>query len=214
MISKVRGKIGLLQKVLAWPFIKLRISPNTITVIGLILALFGGYFVYEQNWPLAFIFFLLAPTMDLIDGTVARVLKSGSNWGNYFETMVDKFVDFIMLGSFIFIFPVAAILALGFSMLSSYAKPRVALIIIADNHDWPAIGEHADKLVIILIVLLLAAFGITNVLGVNIIECGLYLIALIAVIGTVQRMAYAKKLIKKAEKNGTLLPYIKNKKER
>jgi archaetidylinositol phosphate synthase len=210
MISKVRGKIGLLQKVLAWPFIKLKISPNVISVIGLILAVIGVYFVSQQNWLLAFIFFLLAPTMDLIDGTVARVLKKGSNWGNYFETMIDKIVDFAMLGSFVLIpgLQVAAVLALGFSMLSSYAKPRVALIIIADNHDWPAIGEHADKLIIILIVLLLASFGL------NLIEYGLYLIALIAAIGTLQRMKYAKKLIAKAEKKGTLLPYIKKKKER
>jgi phosphatidylglycerophosphate synthase len=210
MISKVRGNIGLLQKVLAWPFIKLKISPNAISVIGLILALIGVYFVSQQNWLLAFIFFLLAPTMDLIDGTVARVLKKGSNWGNYFETMIDKIVDFAMLGSFVLIpgLQVAAVLALGFSMLSSYAKPRVALIIIADNHDWPAIGEHADKLIIILIVLLLASFGL------NLIEYGLYLIALIALVGTLQRMKYAKKLIAKAEKKGTLLPYIKKKKER
>ena len=214
MISKVRGKLGPVQKVLAWPFIKLKITPNTITVIGLILALIGVYFVSVQNWPLAFIFFLLAPTMDLVDGTVARALNMKSNWGNYFETMVDKFVDFAMLGSFILIFPVAAILAVGFSMLSSYAKPRVALIIISDNHDWPAIGEHADKLLIVLVVLLLASFGITNIFGYSIIECGLYLIAAIAFIGTLQRMSYAKKLIEKAEKKGTLLPYIKKNKER
>jgi phosphatidylglycerophosphate synthase len=214
MISKLRGRISLLQKVLAWPFIKLKISPNIISTIGLVLALIGAYFVYLQNWPLAFVFFLLAPTMDLIDGTVARALNKRSNWGNYFETMIDKFVDFAMLGSFIFVFPLASILALGFSMLSSYAKPRVALIIVTDNRDWPAIGEHADKLVIILIVLLLVSFGITNIVGFSIIEIGLYLIALIAFIGTLQRIVYAKKLIDEAEKKGTLLPYIKNKKER
>jgi len=210
MISKVRGKIGLLQKVLAWPFIKLKISPNVISVIGLILALIGVYFVSQQNWPLAFLFFLLAPAMDLIDGTVARALKKQSNWGNYFETMIDKIVDFAMLGSFVLVpgLALASVLALGFSMLSSYAKPRVALIIIADNHDWPAIGEHADKLILILLALLLASFGI------NFIEYFLYLIALIAAIGTIQRMAYAKRLIKKAEKKGNLLPYIKKKKER
>ena len=214
MISKLRGKIGFLQNVLAWPFIKLKISPNTISVIGLILAIIGVYFVTQRNWSLAFVFFLLAPAMDLIDGTVARALSKKSNFGNYFETMIDKIVDFAMLGSFVLLFPVASVLAVGFSALSSYAKPRVALIIVADNHDWPAIGEHADKLLIILLVLLLASFGITNLFGFNIIELGLYLIALISAIGTVQRIIYAKKLIKKAEKKGTLLPYIKKNKER
>lgn len=208
MISKVRGSIGPLQRALAKPFIALRISPNWISVFGLALALIGAAFVYYQQWLLALIFFILSPTMDLIDGAVARALNKRSNWGNYFETMIDKFVDFAMLGSFVFFYPLAAVLALGFSSISSYAKPRVALIIITDNRDWPAIGEHADKLLLVLIALLLAAVGF------NYIELFLYLIAAISVVGSVQRMIYAKKLIKEAEKKGALLPYIKKRKER
>ena len=42
----------------------------------------------------------------------------------------------------------------------------------------------------------------------------MYFIALISLIGSIQRMFYAKNLIKEAEKKGTLLPYIKQKKER
>ncbi len=210
MISKLRGKIGFLQNILAWPFIKLRIDPNLISVFGLILAIIGAYFVTQQNWLLALVFFILAPTMDLIDGTTARALNKRSNWGNYFETMIDKLVDFAMLGSFAFIpmYSIPAVLALGFSAVSSYAKPRVGLIIITDNRDWPAIGEHADKLALLLVGLLLA------VLGFNYLEYFLLLIALISAIGSVQRMIYAKGLIKEAEKKGTLLPYIKNKMER
>ncbi|MDD4251214.1 MAG: hypothetical protein PHX27_03415, partial [Candidatus ainarchaeum sp.] len=119
-------------------------------------------------------------------------------------------VDFVMLGSFVFIpgLQIASVLALGFSMLSSYAKPRVALIIITDNRDWPAIGEHGDKLLLVLIALFLASIGF------YVIEYFLYLIAVISFIGTIQRMFYAKKLISEAEKKGSLLPYIKNKKER
>jgi len=210
MISKLRGKIGFLQNILAYPFIKLRIDPNLISVFGLVLALIGAYFVTQQNWLLALIFFILAPTMDLIDGTTARALNKRSNWGNYFETMIDKLVDFAMLGSFAFIpmYSIPAVLALGFSAISSYAKPRVGLIIITDNRDWPAIGEHADKLVVLLMGLMLA------VLGFNYLEYFLYFIALISAIGSVQRIIYAKNLIKEAEKKGELLPYIKKKMER
>jgi len=210
MISKLRGKIGFLQGFLAWPFIKLKVDPNLISVFGLVLAIVGAYFVTQQNWLLALIFFILAPTMDLIDGTTARALNKRSNWGNYFETMVDKLVDFAMLGSFVFVpgMAIASVLALGFSAVSSYAKPRVALIIITDNRDWPAIGEHADKLVVLLIGLLLAS------LGYNYLEYFLYFIALISAVGSVQRIIYAKGLINEAEKKGELLPYIKKKMER
>jgi archaetidylinositol phosphate synthase len=208
MISKLRPMTKPLANILAKPFIWLKVDPNLISVMGLILAMIGAYFIARQEWFLAFIFFLLSPTMDLVDGAVARALNKKSNWGNYFETMIDKFVDFVMLGSFVIWFPLAALFALGFSMISSYAKPRVALIIITDNRDWPAIGEHADKLLLILLALLLAS------LGYNFIEGILCLIAAISAVGTLQRMGYAKKLIKEAEKKGTLLPYIKNNKER
>ncbi len=214
MISKLRKNIKFLQEILAWPFIKLKINPNLVSTLGLVLALIGAYFVFLENWVFVLVFFILAPTMDLIDGTVAKKLNKTSNWGNYFETMIDKFVDFIMLASFVFLFPVASILALGTSMISSYAKPRVSLIIITDNRDWPAIGEHADKLIILLLSLALTIFVGPVFYGFSFIEIALYVIALISFIGIMQRMFYAKNLIKEAEKKGTLLPYIKNKKER
>jgi len=210
MLSVLRSKVKPFARVLAKPFVFFRIDPNLISVFGLVLALIGAFFVTQENWLFALVFFVLAPTMDLIDGEVARSIGKRSNWGNYFETMIDKFVDFVMIGSFVFIpvLAVPAVLALGFSMISSYAKPRVALIIITDNHDWPAIGEHADKLIIILVALLLAA------LGMNIIGILLYFIAIIGCVGSLQRIAYAKKLLIEAERKGNLLPYIKKKKER
>jgi len=208
VLSIIRGDIGPFQRVLAWPFIKLNIHPNYVSVLGLVFAIIGALFVVQQNWLLALIFFLLSPTMDLVDGTVARALNKRSNWGNYFETMIDKLVDFLLFASFIFIYPIPAVLALGFSGVSSYAKPRVSLIIMTDDRDWPAIGEHADKLALMLIGLFLAAIGF------NFLEYFIYLVALISAVGSVQRMFYAKKLIKEAERKGTLLPYIKKKQER
>ncbi len=210
MLSVLRNGVKPFAGVLAKPFIWLKVDPNVISVIGLVFALIGAFFVTQQQWFFALIFFILAPVMDLIDGNVARALNKRSNWGNYFETMIDKFVDFAMLGSFVFVpqMQLASVLALGFSAVSSYAKPRVALIIITDNRDWPAIGEHADKLVLVLAALLIAAIGF------NYIVWFLYLIALISAIGSIQRIIYAKKLIKEAEKKGQLLPYIKKQKER
>jgi len=208
MISRTRSKIGFLQNIVAAPFIALKVHPNIVSLLGLVFALIGAYYVYTQNWPLALLFFILAPLMDIADGKTARELKKVSNWGNYFETMIDKLIEFVMIGSFVFFFPFAVVLALGLSSIVSFAKPRVALIIITDNRDWPGIGEHAEKILLIIV-----AVAVTAV-GYNFIEYFLYFIALISVIGLIQRMTFAKKLIKEAEKKGKLLPYIKQKKER
>jgi hypothetical protein len=60
----------------------------------------------------------------------------------------------------------------------------------------------------------MASSGYLLVGGYNVLEAALWLIALISAIGCVQRMAYAKGLIREAEKKGALLPYIKKRKER
>ncbi|MEK6821521.1 MAG: CDP-alcohol phosphatidyltransferase family protein, partial [archaeon] len=155
----------------------------------------------------------LSGVWDAIDGTVARALNLQSLWGNYFETMIDKLVEIIVFVGLAFVAPVAAIAALGLGLLSSYAKPRVALVIITDNRDWPAIGEHADKMVLLWLGVLVSVF-VPFVNGWRVIEITLGLIALISLIGTIQRMQYAKRLIADAEKEGTILPYLKSGKER
>ncbi|MCX6803569.1 MAG: CDP-alcohol phosphatidyltransferase family protein, partial [Candidatus Diapherotrites archaeon] len=83
MLSSLRPAIKPFAKLLAKPFILLKVSPNLISVLGLVFAVIGAFFVIHERWLLAFVFFLLAPVMDLIDGEVARALNKRSNWGNY-----------------------------------------------------------------------------------------------------------------------------------
>ena len=213
MISKLRGKSRKISLFLAKPFAMLGISPNAVSLFAIPLALFYAFFVLQNDFVAALVFAALAVAMDFIDGSVAELQKKRSLFGNYFETMIDKSVDFILLGAFVFSFPLATALAMGLSFLSSYAKPRAALVIISDNHDWPAIGEHADKLLILLAGLLVSIFS-QKLLGFATMEIALYLIAIVSAIGTIQRALYAKKLIAEAEKKGTVLPYLKEKKER
>jgi len=193
---------------LAKPFAVLGVHPNIVSFLGIPLALVAGYFIYSGNYLLASIFALLAITMDFIDGAVAELTKKKSYFGNYFETMMDKYVEMILLGSFVFVFPFESVFALGFSLMESYAKPRVGLVIITDNRDWPAIGEHADKLSLIIIGLLLASF-VPAIFGIETLRIVLWLLIAMTIIGGVQRILYAKKLIEEAERKGKILPYLK-----
>jgi len=104
-------------------------------------------------------------------------------------------------------------LALAGTMLESYAKPRVGLVIISDNHDWPAVGERSDRL-LVLILGLLAAAVVSQFLifkySIIIVEATLFLIFLLTLVGFAQRVRYARMLILKAEKEGKLLPYLRS----
>lgn len=213
MLGQLRSLFKPFFSVLAHPFIALRINPMLVTLLGVPFALACAFAYATHQFWLALLLLPLSSLWDAIDGTVARAQKKESLWGNYFETMIDKLVEILIFIGLAFIAPVAAIAALGFGLWSSYAKPRVALVIIADNHDWPAIGEHADKMAI-LFVGTLASIFVPTLNGFSTLELSLWLIATVTLVGTLQRMAYAKKLIARAEKDGTILPYLKKGKER
>ncbi len=213
MLGQLRSFFKPFFALLARPFIALRVHPSLLSLLGVPFALATAGALATEQWALALLLLPLSGVWDAIDGTVARALNLQSLWGNYFETMIDKLVEIIVFVGLAFVAPVAAIAALGLGLLSSYAKPRVALVIITDNRDWPAIGEHADKMVLLWLGVLVSVF-VPFVNGWRVIEITLGLIALISLIGTIQRMQYAKRLIADAEKEGTILPYLKSGKER
>jgi len=212
LISRARKTAEPLFCFLAKPFVAARVHPHIVSFLAIPFALAFGFFVWQKNFPIAFVFGFLALLMDAVDGVVARKLKKCSNFGNYIEGVIDKIVDFILIGSFALLFPVATVLALGFSFLASFAKPRVALVIITDNRDWPGIGERGDKGAILLAGTLAATF-FPSVFGIPTIQAALLLVAIIACIGAMQRVLYAKELVKEAEEKGTILPYLKKHKK-
>ena len=81
-------------------------------------------------------------------------------------------------------------------------------VIETDNHDWPVIGGRPDRLIILIVGLLIVNFVAIKGL---IIQLTLGLITVVSFIGLIQRIIYARGLIKKAEKEGTILSYIRKK---
>lgn len=208
MIGQLRKKVSDLFTIPAKPFAVLGIHPNIVSLLAIPFSLASAFFIFSGEFPFALLFAVLAVSMDLIDGAVARLTNKSSLFGNYFETMIDKYVEFILFGGCALLYPLPAFLAFGFSLIESYAKPRAALVIITDNRDWPAIGEHGDRLLILLAGIALSFFQL-SFFGFSVLETALYLIAVLTLIGGVQRMFFAKKLIEDATKNGNILPYLK-----
>lgn len=212
MLSSLRSGLKPVFQFLAKPFILLKINPNHVSLLAIPFSLATAYAYATQHWEWALVLLPLSGLWDAIDGAVARAQKKQSLWGNYFETMIDKLVEILTFIGLAFVSPAASITALGFGLWSSYAKPRVGLVIITDNHDWPAIGEHADKMVLLWLGTLWAFLDSGN--AIHTLTYTLWLIAAISAVGALQRMEYAKKLIAEAEKKGMILPYLKKGKER
>lgn len=111
-------------------FARMPLTPNQYTALSLVFALFCGYFiVIGDYWP-ALLFFALASVLDFVDGAVARRKNLASKPGAYWDTIADRYVEVILLFSFLFVwwpkfyFPSAVwiFLALAGSIMTTYAK--------------------------------------------------------------------------------------------
>lgn len=94
--KKFSIKIGMV-------FARLPLTPNMWTMISLVPALIGLYFLLQQNVLYGLVFFVLAAIMDAIDGGVARVRGQVTNYGAYLDGMMDRFVEAALLFGLMFV---------------------------------------------------------------------------------------------------------------
>jgi len=177
---------------------KTGINPNLFSLGAIPIALIAAYFIYIKNYPIALIFILFAAIWDAIDGSVARAQKKASKFGNYFDALLDKYVEIaIYLGFAISGYEFEAFLVISGSLVLSYAKPRTAMVIPIDNHDWPAIGERSDRMIFLAISMIIRTF-VSNITfrghEFDILSILLIILGTIVYIGSIQRILYAKKL--------------------
>lgn len=113
-------KVGLM-------FSRIPIGPNGWTLLSLVPAIFAFVFIASRNFPLAAIFFAVTAFADMVDGAVARVTGRVTRKGAYLDTIVDRYVEFLVLLGFLFVFPSFWVsLALFGSMITTYSKAAAA----------------------------------------------------------------------------------------
>ena len=202
MLGRARPYFRGLKSLAARPLVALGVRPNLISAAAVPIAILAAYWCTEQRFLLAGFVAIFASLFDFVDGEVARQQGCASPWGNYFETIADRLVETSLLLGLVGYQPRLAGLALALAFLVSYSKARVGLVIITDNRDWPGMGDHSDRMVLIVAAIFFAGHSWL---------CSLALISLCAMtlIGFGQRLRYAKRLIESAESEGQILPYLR-----
>ena len=71
------------------------LKPNHISVLGLILALFSALTYWQ--WKVNPIFLIVAPLLmlfsglfDALDGAVARIYRENTEFGGFFDSLLDS----------------------------------------------------------------------------------------------------------------------------
>src|SRR5207244_1706007 len=117
--------------------VALRIHPNTLTLIGVIVNVVAAWALGFRRFVLAGIVMVVANIFDFIDGKVAHQLQLQSRFGAFWDSTLDRFSDLALLTGLIFLYSklgrsdyvMVAALTLIFSIMTSYTRARAESLV-------------------------------------------------------------------------------------
>jgi CDP-diacylglycerol---glycerol-3-phosphate 3-phosphatidyltransferase len=117
--------------------VALRIHPNTLTLIGVLVNVAAATALAYGRFLLAFVIMLVANIFDFIDGKVAHLTKRDSEFGAFWDSTLDRFSDLALATGLIFLYSrlgrsdyvMVAALTLIFSIMTSYARARAESLV-------------------------------------------------------------------------------------
>jgi CDP-diacylglycerol--glycerol-3-phosphate 3-phosphatidyltransferase/CDP-diacylglycerol--inositol 3-phosphatidyltransferase len=139
-------------------FIRLGISPDTVTLVGALGVAAGALIFFPQGELLIGVLFITAFVFsDLIDGQMARKTGKTSKFGAFWDSTLDRIGDGAIFGGLAlyfagpgddYLYLCLTLYCLVMGSVTSYARAR------AESLGWDARGglaERADRLVSILV---------------------------------------------------------------
>ena len=113
-------------------FNNLGLTPNTMTMLGLVGNSAGAYYLARGDLLTGGILVLLITPIDALDGTMARLRGESSDFGAFVDSVTDRYSELIIYGGLLYHFlslgePLGGLLVFGAasgSVMVSYVKAR------------------------------------------------------------------------------------------
>jgi CDP-diacylglycerol--glycerol-3-phosphate 3-phosphatidyltransferase len=113
-------------------FLRLGLTPNMVTLLGLLGNTVGAFFLARGEYLRGGILVAVMTPIDALDGTMARLRGDASDWGAYVDSVSDRYAELIIYGGLLYHFLTVGdvqggMLAFGAaagSVLVSYVKAR------------------------------------------------------------------------------------------
>ena len=188
-----KGSGWLLQKIVNGLALS-KISPNTLTFIGLLInvvaAFFFGYARPENNirmFVYAGLVIIGAGLFDMVDGRVARQTNQVSVFGAFFDSVLDRYSDVaIFFGLLVyyargnrFFYVVLAAFVMTAALMVSYTRARAEALIGSCKVGFM---ERPERIVIVILGALFNRWGTM--------APALWLLAILSTITVIQRIRY------------------------
>lgn len=175
---------------LAGLILRLGFSPDALTLTGLVLALFAGFYVARGAYLAAALLLFLGGLCDILDGSMARRDGRSSKRGAFLDSTLDRlaeialFVGLVVLYRERIVLQLITVLALTGSLMTSYARARAEGLGVECK---VGLLERPERLTLLILGLLLAPFRIG---GYGVLELIIAALALLTYLTTAQRIVH------------------------
>jgi CDP-diacylglycerol--glycerol-3-phosphate 3-phosphatidyltransferase len=117
--------------------VRLRIHPNVLTLIGVLINIAAAWALALGKFVTAGAIMTLANIFDFIDGKVATELKLSSDFGGFWDSVMDRFSDISLFVGLTYLYSrmgrtdyvMVTALAMMFAILTSYTRARAESLV-------------------------------------------------------------------------------------
>ncbi|ADZ08837.1 CDP-alcohol phosphatidyltransferase [Methanobacterium lacus] len=193
MLNRLRPQVKVILDPVAK---KIRINPNILTIMGLLVSLISAYMFATGNLLMGGLLIALSGFVDMLDGAVARNNYQTTKFGGLLDSTADRFADaFILIGIIYggYVNWIYGILALHASLTVSYVRARAESEGIKCN---VGIAERAERLVIIMIGAFLSYFTNIQIFNMNLLGIAVVVIMILGYVTVIQRVYHSWKNLK------------------
>lgn len=201
--NRGRGVQATLFTPLARLLLRLRVSPNAVTVAGTLLTTGLALWLLPTNHLVAGSLLLGVMVLtDSVDGLMARLAGSDSPYGAFLDSTLDRVADAAIFAGVLFWFyahtdgpwrpagMIAATACLALGSIVSYARAKAEALGVRAS---VGIAERADRIVVVLVAALLTGLG----LPAAVLAVALALLAGASLVTVVQRMAAVRHALRR-----------------
>jgi CDP-diacylglycerol--glycerol-3-phosphate 3-phosphatidyltransferase len=109
-----------------------RLTPNSISLTGLLLNLVAAALIVDERFVLGGIAFIVGSIMDTLDGRYSRMSGKGTQFGAFLDSTLDRMEEGIVLAAVAWVFAergesfaaAAVVVAVLASLMVSYTRAR------------------------------------------------------------------------------------------
>jgi CDP-diacylglycerol--glycerol-3-phosphate 3-phosphatidyltransferase len=194
--ANARRSVARIIDPVAKLLLRLKVTPDGITWFGCGATVVISFaFLAQGKFLIGALLFGLFSLIDLLDGTMARMLGTAGPWGAFLDSTLDRVSDSAVICALIYFYVnsevsqrnvvvIAGIVSLVMSLLTSYARAKAESL---DAQCTVGIAERAERNLIIWMALLVSGL-VTDVM-----PYAFVLLAVVSTITVIQRMLFVRK---------------------